>query len=201
MRMSPCQRSLFSRKGPGLMDQLNRSFFLLVGLLMCMIFRLYAIRYLFLCFTFLILSTKLANDRYCIHMACLIGHINELLEIMIAMSWYNTFEDSGFYKSYCHWLLWYSQCLQQVGWPRRPLSKLAAALRNSYMVVTLHSISKSTGEGEGMYTYSNRTCPATFSWLRNTTSYASSKFLMLVLRESIVSFGNIHYQISKWQIS
>ncbi|KAG6427723.1 hypothetical protein SASPL_111969 [Salvia splendens] len=34
----------------------------------------------------------------------------------------------------------------KVGWPRRPLSKLAAALRNSYMVVTLHSVSKSTGE-------------------------------------------------------
>ncbi|KAL8516992.1 hypothetical protein ACS0TY_015288 [Phlomoides rotata] len=34
----------------------------------------------------------------------------------------------------------------KVGWPRRPLSKLAAALRNSYMVVTLHSISKSAEE-------------------------------------------------------
>lgn len=34
----------------------------------------------------------------------------------------------------------------KVGWPRRPLSKLAAALRNSYMVATLHSVSKSTGE-------------------------------------------------------
>lgn len=27
----------------------------------------------------------------------------------------------------------------KVGWPRRPLSKLAAALKNSYMVATLHS--------------------------------------------------------------
>ncbi|KAI3829526.1 hypothetical protein L1987_03652 [Smallanthus sonchifolius] len=34
----------------------------------------------------------------------------------------------------------------KVGWPRRPLSKLAAALRNSYMVATLHSIKKSAGE-------------------------------------------------------
>ncbi|KZV40860.1 hypothetical protein F511_22799 [Dorcoceras hygrometricum] len=34
----------------------------------------------------------------------------------------------------------------KVGWPRRPLSKLAAALRNSYMVATLHSVSKSAGE-------------------------------------------------------
>ncbi|KAI3473861.1 hypothetical protein Pfo_028042 [Paulownia fortunei] len=34
----------------------------------------------------------------------------------------------------------------KVGWPRRPLSKLAAALRNSYIVATLHSISKSAGE-------------------------------------------------------
>lgn len=34
----------------------------------------------------------------------------------------------------------------KVGWPRRPLTKLAAALRNSYMVATLHSIKKSTGE-------------------------------------------------------
>ncbi|XP_051131364.1 histone acetyltransferase TAP1 isoform X2 [Andrographis paniculata] len=34
----------------------------------------------------------------------------------------------------------------KVGWPRRPLSKLAAALRNSYLVATLHSISKSAGE-------------------------------------------------------
>ncbi|KAJ4704198.1 Acetyltransferase NSI [Melia azedarach] len=33
----------------------------------------------------------------------------------------------------------------KVGWPRRPLSKLAAALKNSYMVATLHSIRKSTG--------------------------------------------------------
>ncbi|GMH10056.1 hypothetical protein Nepgr_011897 [Nepenthes gracilis] len=30
----------------------------------------------------------------------------------------------------------------KVGWPRRPLSKLAAALKNSYMVATLHSIRK-----------------------------------------------------------
>lgn len=28
----------------------------------------------------------------------------------------------------------------KVGWPRRPLSKLAAALKNSYIVATLHSI-------------------------------------------------------------
>ncbi|EYU42052.1 hypothetical protein ABFS82_10G001500 [Erythranthe guttata] len=34
----------------------------------------------------------------------------------------------------------------KVGWPRRPLSKLAAALRNSYIVATLHSVSKSSGE-------------------------------------------------------
>ncbi|KAE8098983.1 hypothetical protein FH972_017002 [Carpinus fangiana] len=33
----------------------------------------------------------------------------------------------------------------KVGWPRRPLSKLAAALKNSYMVATLHSIRKSPG--------------------------------------------------------
>ncbi|XP_041025689.1 histone acetyltransferase TAP1 isoform X1 [Juglans microcarpa x Juglans regia] len=33
----------------------------------------------------------------------------------------------------------------KVGWPRRPLSKLAAALKNSYMVATLHSIKKSPG--------------------------------------------------------
>ncbi|CAL5335320.1 unnamed protein product [Camellia sinensis] len=31
----------------------------------------------------------------------------------------------------------------KVGWPRRPLSKLAAALKNSYMVAALHSIRKS----------------------------------------------------------
>lgn len=36
----------------------------------------------------------------------------------------------------------------KVGWPRRPLSKLAAALKNSYMVATLHSIRKSP-EPEG----------------------------------------------------
>ncbi|CAN8290411.1 unnamed protein product [Cochlearia groenlandica] len=30
----------------------------------------------------------------------------------------------------------------KVGWPRRPLSKLAAALKNSYMVATLHSVMK-----------------------------------------------------------
>ncbi|GMY25740.1 putative zinc transporter [Fagus crenata] len=36
----------------------------------------------------------------------------------------------------------------KVGWPRRPLSKLAAALKNSYMVATLHSIRKSP-ESEG----------------------------------------------------
>ncbi|XP_059462955.1 histone acetyltransferase TAP1 isoform X2 [Corylus avellana] len=35
----------------------------------------------------------------------------------------------------------------KVGWPRRPLSKLAAALKNSYMVATLHSIRKSPGSG------------------------------------------------------
>ncbi|XP_008244540.1 PREDICTED: acetyltransferase NSI-like [Prunus mume] len=33
----------------------------------------------------------------------------------------------------------------KVGWPRRPLSKLAAALKNSYMVATLHSLWKSPG--------------------------------------------------------
>lgn len=31
----------------------------------------------------------------------------------------------------------------KVGWPRRPLPKLAAALRNSYMVAALHSTQKS----------------------------------------------------------
>lgn len=36
----------------------------------------------------------------------------------------------------------------KVGWPRRPLSKLAAALKNSYMVATLHSVRKSP-EAEG----------------------------------------------------
>ncbi|KAK4481252.1 hypothetical protein RD792_012135, partial [Penstemon davidsonii] len=34
----------------------------------------------------------------------------------------------------------------KVGWPRRPVSKLATALRNSYMVVTLHSTIKSSEE-------------------------------------------------------
>ncbi|XP_062073085.1 histone acetyltransferase TAP1 [Humulus lupulus] len=33
----------------------------------------------------------------------------------------------------------------KVGWPRRPLSKLAAALKNSYMVATLHSVRKLPG--------------------------------------------------------
>lgn len=33
----------------------------------------------------------------------------------------------------------------KVGWPRRPLSKLAAALKNSYLVATLHSVRKSPG--------------------------------------------------------
>ncbi|KAI5429054.1 putative acetyltransferase tap2, variant 3, partial [Lathyrus oleraceus] len=33
----------------------------------------------------------------------------------------------------------------KVGWPRRPLSKLAAALKNSYMVACLYSIRKSPG--------------------------------------------------------
>ncbi|KAG9155253.1 hypothetical protein Leryth_025558 [Lithospermum erythrorhizon] len=36
----------------------------------------------------------------------------------------------------------------KVGWPRRPLPKLAAALKNSYMVVTLHSVKISTSEEE-----------------------------------------------------
>ncbi|XP_038693073.1 probable acetyltransferase TAP2 isoform X2 [Tripterygium wilfordii] len=36
----------------------------------------------------------------------------------------------------------------KVGWPRRPLSKLAAALKNSYMVATLHSVRKSSGSEE-----------------------------------------------------
>lgn len=31
----------------------------------------------------------------------------------------------------------------KVGWPRRPLTKVAASLRNSYMVATLHSICRS----------------------------------------------------------
>ncbi|KAJ0975448.1 hypothetical protein J5N97_017413 [Dioscorea zingiberensis] len=33
----------------------------------------------------------------------------------------------------------------KVGWPRRPLSKVAASLKNSYLVATLHSISKLPG--------------------------------------------------------
>ncbi|KAL5550412.1 hypothetical protein UlMin_000588 [Ulmus minor] len=38
----------------------------------------------------------------------------------------------------------------KVGWPRRPLTKLAAALKNSYMVATLHSVRKVPGsEGNG----------------------------------------------------
>lgn len=34
-----------------------------------------------------------------------------------------------------------------MGWPRRPLSKLAAALKNSYMVATLHSVRISPESG------------------------------------------------------
>ncbi|XP_074311938.1 histone acetyltransferase TAP1 [Silene latifolia] len=37
----------------------------------------------------------------------------------------------------------------KVGWPRRPMSKLAAALKNSYMVATLHSVQKSSPGAEG----------------------------------------------------
>ncbi|KAK9124795.1 hypothetical protein Sjap_014397 [Stephania japonica] len=38
----------------------------------------------------------------------------------------------------------------KVGWPRRPLSKVAAALKNSYLVATLHSLKKSPdSEGDG----------------------------------------------------
>ncbi|KAK8969008.1 putative acetyltransferase NSI [Platanthera guangdongensis] len=33
----------------------------------------------------------------------------------------------------------------KVGWPRRPLSKVVASLRNSYMVATLHSITTKSG--------------------------------------------------------
>uniref|UniRef100_A0A452ZCV9 Uncharacterized protein n=1 Tax=Aegilops tauschii subsp. strangulata TaxID=200361 RepID=A0A452ZCV9_AEGTS len=32
----------------------------------------------------------------------------------------------------------------KVGWPRRPLTKIAASLRNSYLVATLHSITRSS---------------------------------------------------------
>ncbi|KAJ7961046.1 acetyltransferase NSI [Quillaja saponaria] len=37
----------------------------------------------------------------------------------------------------------------KVGWPRRPLAKLAAALKNSYMVASLYSIRKSPGSEGG----------------------------------------------------
>ncbi|KAH1199547.1 Acetyltransferase NSI [Glycine max] len=40
----------------------------------------------------------------------------------------------------------------KVGWPRRPLSKLAAALKNSYIVASLHSIIKSHGSGKNSMT-------------------------------------------------
>ncbi|CAA6669226.1 unnamed protein product [Spirodela intermedia] len=33
----------------------------------------------------------------------------------------------------------------KVGWPRRPPSKVATALKNSYMVATLHAINRSSG--------------------------------------------------------
>ncbi|XP_068640358.1 histone acetyltransferase TAP1-like, partial [Aristolochia californica] len=37
----------------------------------------------------------------------------------------------------------------KVGWPQRPSAKMAAALRNSYMVATLHAVRKSpNGEGD-----------------------------------------------------
>ncbi|CAM8961012.1 unnamed protein product [Rhodiola kirilowii] len=36
----------------------------------------------------------------------------------------------------------------KVGWPRRPLSKLAAAMKNSYMVATLHSVKNVPGSDE-----------------------------------------------------
>ncbi|KAK3405033.1 hypothetical protein EUGRSUZ_K01296 [Eucalyptus grandis] len=40
----------------------------------------------------------------------------------------------------------------KVGWPRRPLSKLAAALKNSYIVATLHSIRHSPESDESAQT-------------------------------------------------
>jgi len=40
-----------------------------------------------------------------------------------------------------------------VGWPRRPLVKLAAALKNSYMVATLHSVMKSSSDSDSSGAY------------------------------------------------
>lgn len=36
----------------------------------------------------------------------------------------------------------------KVGWPRRPLTKIAASLKNSYLVATLHSILRAPGSEE-----------------------------------------------------
>ncbi|KAF3587318.1 hypothetical protein F2Q69_00030441 [Brassica cretica] len=47
----------------------------------------------------------------------------------------------------------------KVGWPRRPLTKLAAALKNSYMVATLHSVlkpSSSSSEGDNEQQQKNK---------------------------------------------
>ncbi|OAP12984.1 NSI [Arabidopsis thaliana] len=41
----------------------------------------------------------------------------------------------------------------KVGWPRRPLVKLAAALKNSYMVATLHSVMKSSSDSDSSGAY------------------------------------------------
>ncbi|TVU19870.1 hypothetical protein EJB05_36045 [Eragrostis curvula] len=38
----------------------------------------------------------------------------------------------------------------KVGWPRRPLSKIAASLRNSYLVATLHSVIRYSDAGIGI---------------------------------------------------
>ncbi|KVI03241.1 hypothetical protein Ccrd_018462, partial [Cynara cardunculus var. scolymus] len=55
----------------------------------------------------------------------------------------------------------------KVGWPRRPLSKLAAALRNSYMVATLHSVKKPAGEGIFSLKFAPSNCVFVVDFYRN----------------------------------
>lgn len=76
--------------------------------------------------------------------------------------------------------------ISQVGWPRRPLSKIAASLRNSYLVATLYSIIRSSETG---------TCLIVWSSQALLSSYALVEARVLIWR----LFAEIHF--SRWWTS
>ncbi|MCD7447080.1 hypothetical protein HAX54_023109 [Datura stramonium] len=97
----------------------------------------------------------------------------------------------GIYEEGAEREMCFSKYKFKVGWPRRPLSKLAAALKNSYIVATLHSRKFSLGEeGNGE--------KKLIGMARATSDHAFNATIWDVLVDPSYQFNNYPQSHARW---